>query len=238
MYYYGKNTIKSLLETSKMIDTIYVSDKFHDANIMDLIKAKRVKYQLLSDAQLDQMTNKAKHQRIVAKVNDYQYKDLDGLLKKTKDAEHDTVLILDGIEDPQNFGSMIRTGEALKISGIIIPKKRSVKVTPTVAKVSTGALENVDIVQVTNLKQAISKLKENGYWIVSADMDTETLYNQVDYQTKIALIIGAEGSGVSKSILKASDYVVKLPMYGKVSSLNAATAAAIIMYQINSNRTH
>lgn len=237
MFYYGKNTIKSLLESPDMIDTVYISKKFNDHKMMDLMKAKRIKYQILSDAQLDQMTENAKHQRIVAKVRDYQYQDLEILLNKTKDKTQDTILILDGIEDPQNFGSMIRTGEALAISGLIIPKNRSVKVTPTVAKVSTGALENVDIVQVTNLRQTIERLKEAGYWIVSAHMDTETLYNQVDYQTKIALVIGSEGKGVSKGILKISDYIVKLPMYGKVSSLNAATAAAIIMYQIDSNRT-
>lgn len=236
MYYYGKNTIKGLIDSKTSLECVFLSKNFRDEKIIKLLDSKRIKVISVSDQKLDTLSENNNHQGIVAKSFKYEYQNIDLMIEKNKNNEESLFVILDGLEDPQNFGSIIRTGEALNISGIVIPKNRSVSVTPTVAKVSTGAINGVEIAQVANLRQVIAKLKENGYWVVAADMDTDLMYDNVDYKMKLALVIGSEGSGVSKQVKKECDFVVKLPMYGNVSSLNAAVSAAILMYQINSNR--
>lgn len=236
MYLYGKNTCLSVLESNEEIFEIYLTKNFKDQKIIDLLNKQKRKIKYVSSDYLDKLCNTNYHQGIVISVKDYEYADFEQVLRKEQANENSLFLLLDGLEDPQNFGSIIRTSEVLAISGIIIPKNRSVKVTPTVARVSTGAIENIDIMQVTNLRQTINTLKENGYWIVGADMHTDLLYDQVDYKMKVALIIGSEGKGISNLLKKECDFIVKLPMYGKTSSLNAAVSAAILMYQINSNR--
>lgn len=236
MYLYGKNTCLSILESDEKVFEIYLVKNFKDQKIIDILKKQKREFKYVNQDYLDKLTNTTYHQGIALKVKDYEYADFNKILENQKDNENSLFLLLDGLEDPQNFGSIIRTSEALDISGIIIPKNRSVKVTPTVAKVSTGAIENINIMQVTNLRQTINTLKENGYWIVGADMHTNLLYDQLDYKMKVALIIGSEGKGISSQLKKECDFIVKLPMYGKTSSLNAAVSAAILMYQINSNR--
>jgi len=236
MYHYGKNTIKGLVESKAKIEEVFISNTFNDKNILNILAKNDIEPIVVSTNKIESFATGKNHQGIVAKTFEFEYKDIDYIIKKTKDKDNSTIVILDGLEDPQNFGNLIRTCEALGVDGIILPKHRSVKVTPTVAKVSTGAISSVDIAIVTNLKQAVTKLKENGYWIVCAHMDTNTLYDQVDYKGKMALVIGSEGKGVSKSMLDESDFIVKLPMYGQVSSLNAATSGAIILYQMDSNR--
>ncbi|WP_423363230.1 23S rRNA (guanosine(2251)-2'-O)-methyltransferase RlmB [Mycoplasma sp. P36-A1] len=236
MYYYGKNTIKGLIESKTQLETVFISDKFNDTQFLNYLDKKRIKYIIVSLAKIESMSNNANHQGVVAKSFDFEYKSLETIIAKTKDKENSTVLILDGLEDPQNFGSLIRTSEALAVDGIVITKNRSVKVTPTVARVATGAINGVDICMVTNLKQTVDKLKKAGYWVVCAHMNTDVLYDQVDYKGKMALVVGSEGKGVSTTMLKESDFVVKLPMYGEVSSLNAAVSGAIIMYEMDSNR--
>lgn len=236
MYYYGKNTIKGLIEAKTTLEVIYLNHKFHDKEILNLLKRNKINYDFVSQEYLDSLSKGANHQGIVAKAFKYEYSDLKGIVEKNKNDDNSLILILDGLEDPQNFGSIIRTSEALAISGIIIPKNRSVKVTPTVAKVSTGAIDLVDIALVTNINQSIKYLKDNGYWIVGADLKTDVFYNEIDYKMKVALVIGSEGKGISQQTKKECDYLVKIPMYGKISSLNAAVSAAIMMYEINNNR--
>lgn len=236
MYHYGKNTIKGLINSKTQLESVFISEKFNDKDFLRFLDKNRIRPIVVSQAKLETLAKGANHQGIVAKAFEYTYQDLESIINKTKTKENSTILILDGLEDPQNFGSLIRTSEAVGVDGIIIPKNRSVRVTPTVAKVSTGAINAVDIALVTNLRQSIEKLKEAGYWIVTAHMDTEVLYDQVDYSGKMALIVGSEGKGVSSLLLKESDFVVKLPMYGDVSSLNAAVSGAIILYQMDSNR--
>lgn len=238
MYYYGKNTVKNLLKKEEVIKQVYLSKKFKDYDILRLLKHKKITPTLVDERKLDTLSNDGNHQGVIIETPDYQYKELNHVLKKNKDNENALFIILDGIEDPQNFGSIIRTGAALNTSGIIIPKNRSAKITPTVAKVSTGAINDIDIVRVTNLKQTIKTLKDDGYWIVGAHMDTDLLYDEVDYKMKIGLVIGSEGKGLSNNILSECDYIVKLPMYQAVSSLNAAVSTAILLYQIDSNRRH
>ncbi|MDF9866562.1 23S rRNA (guanosine2251-2'-O)-methyltransferase [Bacilli bacterium PM5-3] len=236
MYCYGKNTIKGLIESKTQFEEVYISNKFKDANMLNFLDKNRIRYKKISENELNKLSDNANHQGIMAKMFEYNYYNFDQMVLDNKDNENSLIIILDGLEDPQNFGSIIRSAEALNVSGIVIPKNRSVKVNPTVAKVSTGAINEVKIAQVTNLRQVISKLKEENYWVVGAHMDTDTLYDEMDYKMKIALVIGSEGKGISMQLKKECDYLVKLPMYGKVSSLNAAVSAAIIMYEINSNR--
>lgn len=236
MYYYGKNTVKTLIENNEEIQKVYLSKRFKDQEIIQLLKNKKITPTLVDEKKLDTLSDNGNHQGVIIQAKDYEYKELNHVLKKNKDNENSLLILLDGIEDPQNFGSIIRTAAALDTSGIIIPKNRSVKITPTVAKVSTGAMNHIDIVRVTNLKQTIKTLKDEGYWIVGAHMDTDLYYDQVDYKMKIGLVIGSEGKGLSNNILSECDYIVKLPMYQAVSSLNAAVSTAVILYQIDSNR--
>lgn len=236
MLYYGKNTVISVLSSNQMINELFITKNFSDKKILDLIYKRKLIPIIVSEEKLNSMSNSGNHQGIIISAFDYNYSTLDKIIDCGKNNENSLVIILDGVEDPQNFGSIIRTAEAVDVDGIIIPKNRSVKVTPTVAKVSTGAINSIKIAQETNINQSIKKLKDAGYWIVSAHMETEIFYDQVDYKMKIALIVGSEGKGVSSNVLKKSDFIVKIPMYGKVSSLNVAVSSAIIMYQINSNR--
>ena len=236
MYCYGKNTIKGLIESKTQFENVYLSKKFKDVKMLEFLNKNKIKYSRIADEELDKLSNNANHQGIVAKVFEYEYYDVDQMINENRTNQDSIIIILDGLEDPQNLGSIIRTAETLNVSGIVIPKNRSVKVTPTVARVSTGAINEVKIAQVANLKQAITKLKTNGYWVVGAHMDTDVLYDKLDYKMKVALVIGSEGKGISSQIKKECDYLVKIPMYGKISSLNAAISAAIIMFQINSNR--
>ena len=166
------------------------------------------------------------HQGIILEVEDYEYCSLEKLINK----ENSFLVILDHIEDPHNFGAIIRTCEAANVDGIIIPKDRSVQVNSTVVKVSTGAIENVNIAKVTNLSQTIDFLKKNGFWIIGTDMNGKS-YDKIDYCGKIAIVIGNEGKGMSKIIKESCDFIATIPMLGTTNSLNASVAAGIIIYE-------
>jgi 23S rRNA (guanosine2251-2'-O)-methyltransferase len=142
------------------------------------------------------------------------------------------VVILDHLEDPHNLGAIIRTSEAAGVSGIILPKDRSVSVNSTVIKTSTGSIDNIPVSMVTNLNQTIQDLKKNGFWIVGTDMENSIDYREIDYSGKIALVIGNEGSGISRMIRNSCDFIAKIPMYGKVNSLNASVACGIMIYEV------
>ncbi|MFH1429837.1 MAG: 23S rRNA (guanosine(2251)-2'-O)-methyltransferase RlmB [Candidatus Margulisiibacteriota bacterium] len=156
---------------------------------------------------------------------------LDDLLSFATSQEQPLLLLLDGLEDPRNFGAILRTAEAVGVCGVIIPKRRSVGVTDTVQKTSTGAVDLVRIAQVSNLTQTIARLKDDGYWIVGMEASGNDLYTKVDYRGPIALVIGSEGNGISRLVKENCDFLVRIPMYGEISSLNASVAAAILMYE-------
>ena len=165
-------------------------------------------------------------------VPDYEYYRLEDLISN----DNALIVILNHLEDPHNLGAIIRTCEAASVDGIIIPKDRSVTVNATVMKVSAGALENVKIAKVTNLVNTIKKLKSMGFWIIGTDMEG-TDYREIDYQGKIALVIGNEGKGISKLVKENCDFIASIPMYGKINSLNASVAAGIFIYEaINARR--
>ncbi len=215
MLVYGRNVLKELDE--KKIRKIYISSK----ELIPVLQNRNLKYEMVPKERLDKMI-KGNHQGIVIDIFDYDYYTMN-------DIDSDFVVILDHLEDPHNFGAIIRTCECAGISNIIIPKDRSVNVNDTVFKVSVGAIEHVKIIMVSNLVNAINKLKDMGYFIYAADMDGVD-YTKENYPAKKALIIGNEGSGISRIVEKNSDVILSIPMYGKINSLNASTSAGILIY--------
>ncbi|MDD6879626.1 MAG: 23S rRNA (guanosine(2251)-2'-O)-methyltransferase RlmB [bacterium] len=226
MIVYGRNVAKEVLKNNKKVRKIYIQKDFNDKEIFSLIEKKNLNYQTLDKKELYRF-EKFSHQGIILDIEDFRYVELDELINNN---ENSTIVILDHLEDPHNLGAIIRTCEAAGIDGIIIPKNRSVSVNSTVMKTSAGALENVKISIVTNLVQTIKKLKEKGYWIIGTDMEGIN-YTEIDYKGKCCIIIGNEGNGMSNSISKSCDFIAKIPMYGKINSLNASVAAGIIIYE-------
>ena len=220
MLVYGRNVLKEL--DKKKIRRIFISSN----ELLPYLKEEHLKYEMVPKSRLDKMVN-GNHQGVVVEIYDYSYYEL-------KDIEGDMVVMLDHLEDPHNFGAIIRTCECAGIKSIIIPSNRSVQVNDTVVKVSVGAIEHVKIIMVNNLTNAINKLKEMGYFIYAADMFGED-YRNIDYASKKVLIIGNEGSGISRIVKDNSDFLVKIPMKGKINSLNASTSAGILIYGMMRN---
>ena len=218
----GKNVFNEL-DLSR-VRKILLSPNFKDKEILDKIKTNRLKYVITDSKIMDKMI--PHNQGIIVEINDYEYKTLESI-----DNQEKFVVMLDHLEDPHNFGAIIRTCEARGIKSIIIPKDRSVIVNETVMKTSVGALNHVNIIMVTNLVNAINKLKDCGYFAYAADMDGK-YYREVDYSDKVLLIIGSEGNGISKPVKENVDQAVSIPMNGVVNSLNASVAASILIYGI------
>ena len=225
MYICGRNVAKEYLINNEIINNIYLQENFSDQEVLRLIEKKKYNVKIVKKYELDKMT-KENHQGIILKVNDFKYSDLDSFTKK----DDSLVILLDHIEDPHNFGAIIRTCEAANVDGIIIPKNRSVDVNSTVIRTSVGATKYVPVAQVTNIKSTIDKLKKDGYWIVGTDMNG-TNYSQIDYKGKTCIIIGNEGSGMARIVRENCDFIAEIPMKGKINSLNASVAAGIIIYE-------
>ena len=222
MIVYGKNVFN---ETDpKVIRRVKLSPTFKDQEIMRKIKENHIKYMVADQRDLDRIA--LHNQGIVIEINDYEYKDLSVIEKDEK-----IVLLLDHLEDPHNFGAIIRTCEARGIKSVIIPKDRSVAVNDTVMKTSAGALNRVNIIMVPNLVNAINKLKDDGFFVYASAMDGRD-YKKVSYSDRVVLIIGNEGKGVSKIVRDNSDEIISIPMIGSINSLNASVAAGILMYGI------
>ena len=222
MIVYGKNVFN---ETDpKSIRRVKLSPTFKDKEIMKKIKENHIKYIVSDQRDLDRIA--LHNQGIVIEINDYEYKDLSSISKDEK-----IVLLLDHLEDPHNFGAIIRTCEARGIKSVIIPKDRCVAVNDTVMKTSAGALNRVNIIMVPNLVNAINKLKDDGFFIYASAMDGRD-YKKVSYTDRVVLIIGNEGKGVSKIVRDNSDEIISIPMIGSINSLNASVAAGILMYGI------
>lgn len=225
MYICGRNVAKEYLLNNEIINNIYLQENFSDQEVLRLIEKKKYNVKIVKKYELDKMT-KENHQGIILKVNDFKYSDLDSFTNK----DDSLVVLLDHIEDPHNFGAIIRTCEAANVDGIIIPKNRSVDVNSTVIRTSVGATKYVPVAQVTNIKSTIDKLKKDGYWIVGTDMNG-TNYSQIDYKGKTCIIIGNEGSGMARIVRENCDFIAEIPMKGKINSLNASVAAGIIIYE-------
>ena len=231
MLVYGKNSCEEILKQEKNIKRVYLERNFKDRVITDLIEKLKIKPIFLTKYELDDLCE-GNHQGIVIEALEYEYADIDEIIN-----ENGFIVMLDHLGDTHHFGAIIRTCEAAGVDGIIIPKDRSVSVNSTVMKTSSGAAVNVKICMVTNLVQTINYLKEKGYWIYASSMDG-TNYTNEDYKTSTCIIIGNEGKGVSELVKKSADFIVSIPMIGKINSLNASVAAGIFIYEVVRQRSN
>ena len=224
MIVFGKNVAKEVIDSKKEIKKVYLSKQFDDENLIKYFEDNNIKINRMDKRILDQKF-KGNNQGIALEIEDYKYLGIDDVLNAK------FLVMLDHLEDPHNFGAIIRTAEAAGVDAIIIPKKRSVEITSTVMKVSAGALNNIKIVEVSSLPQTIDKLKKHGFWFYGTDMDGSN-YTDVVYDEKTCLVIGAEGNGISKLVSEKCDFIISIPMTGKINSLNASVAAGICIYEV------
>ncbi len=236
----GRNAVIELLKSNRTIEALYISNNKMEGSINTIIgiaKEKKILIKEVDKKKLDSMCDGEMHQGVIAKVSPYTYCEVTDILDYAKEKGEDPfIIILDEVEDPHNLGSIVRTAELFGAHGIIIPKRRSASVTTTVYKSSVGAIEHVMIAKVTNINSVIDSLKEEGIWVYGADIRAEEYSYQVDFKGPCALIIGNEGRGMSKLTVQKCDKLIKIPMVGKINSLNASVAAGIMMYEVLTGR--
>jgi 23S rRNA (guanosine2251-2'-O)-methyltransferase len=224
MKVYGKNVFNELREDIKSIKKVYIANNFSDKDIINFIKNNGISHTFVDIKKMDSMVD-GRHQGIIIEINEYDYVNYKEMLNDK------VVVMLDHLEDPHNFGAIIRTCEAAGIYSVIIPKDRSVSVNGTVMKTSAGALDRVKISMVSNLVNVIKDFQDNGFYAYAADKDGDN-YKDVDFSDKVLLIIGNEGHGISRLVRENCDQILAIPQYGKINSLNASVAAGILIYGI------
>lgn len=231
----GRNAVTEAFRSGKTIDKLYVLDGCHDGavnTIKTLARKQDTIVNYVTKERLDQMSETGKHQGVIAQAAAYEYAEVEDILKAAEDrGEAPFIFILDEIEDPHNLGAIIRTANLCGAHGVIIPKRRAVGLTATVVKASAGAINYTPVAKVTNIAKTIEELKKEGIWFVCADMDGEVMYKQ-NLTGPIGLVIGNEGSGVSRLVKEKCDYIASIPMKGDIDSLNASVAAGILAYEI------
>lgn len=231
----GRNSVLELLESGRDINKIFITRGEKHGSIKKIIAIAKEKKVIIVEKykrQMDEMAQNQNYQGVIAIVPPFEYCEVEDILEEAKEKNEDPfVLILDGIEDPHNLGSIIRTAETAGVHGIIIPKRRAAGVNSTVNKVSAGAVEHMKIARVTNISDTIQKLKDEGLWICGTDINTEKYYYDQDLKGALGIVIGNEGSGISSKVKKNCDFLVKIPMKGKVTSLNASVSTGIIIYE-------
>ena len=231
----GRNSVLELLESGRDINKIFIQsgEKHGSINkIIAIAKEKRILICEVDKNKINQMAVNSNHQGVIAIVPPFNYVEVEDILEEAKTRQEDPfIVILDGIEDVHNLGSIIRTAETAGVHGIIIPKRRAASVNSTVSKVSAGAVEHMKIARVNNLNETIKQLKELGLWICGTDMNTKDYYYSQDLKGPLAIIIGSEGFGMSRLVKENCDFLVKIPMKGKITSLNASVSAGIIIYE-------
>lgn len=234
-YVYGKNVVKQLLQEDKKIYEILMAEGMRDTALEKLIKEHKITCKILPRKKMDGMLH-GNHQGIAAKIDDYKTYELLELLESIPKGKMPLFVMLDGLEDPHNLGAILRTCDCVGVDGVIIGKHRNVGLTPTVAKVSTGAIDTVKVAMVTNLAQSIKYLKKQGFWIVGTDFENSRDYREGQYDVPLVIVVGSEGFGISSLVKKNCDYCVRLPMEGVVTSLNASVACGILLYEIYNQR--
>ena len=227
MLVYGKNVVNEILDNNT-IYKVFLDNNFNDENILNKINKKNLKKFHIDKNKLDRMCNNSVNQGVALDIEEYNYLDIKTI---EEDKNSNFIVILDSLEDPHNFGAIIRTCECAGVNYIIIPKNRSVSVNSTVYKTASGALSHMKIVEVVNLSNTIRKLKDLGYWVYAADMDGKD-YRSINFSGKTCLVIGSEGHGIKMGVKGSCDEIVSLPMKGKINSLNASVAAGILIYEI------
>lgn len=235
----GRNPIIEALKNNRPIEKIMVNKASKEGSIKKILamaKENKVIIQEVDRHKLDEMSESHAHQGVIAMTSDYRYYDLDEILEiPRQNGEDPFFIILDGITDPHNLGSIIRTADAVGAHAVIIPKRRSVQITPIVAKASAGAVEYLPVCKVTNIVNTIKTLKENGLWIAAVDMDGQTFYQQ-NLGGPLGLVVGSEGEGISRLVKQNCDFTVSMPMSGNVTSLNASVAGGILLYEVYRQR--
>ncbi|MDR0919064.1 MAG: 23S rRNA (guanosine(2251)-2'-O)-methyltransferase RlmB [Oscillospiraceae bacterium] len=228
---YGRNSVTELLQSDNEVDTIYLNEKNAETfgKIKSLAKGKGVPVKIVKPEKLKELAGDNNTQGVVALSALVKYAEIEEL------ADKQFLIICDGIEDPHNLGAIIRSAEAAGADGVIIPKRNSVGVNATVFKTSSGAAAHIKIARVANLSNTLSELKKANFWLYGADMNGKP-YQQTDFSGKVALVIGSEGYGISENLKKNCDFLVSIPMHGKVNSLNASVAAAVLMFNIVSEK--
>lgn len=226
-YVYGKNSFFEALNNSR-ITKAYLLNK----DIVDELKKKKIPFEIVDRKTLDKMSKFGNHQGYLAEVKEFKLSTVDEMIKQS----NGFIVVLDGLKDVHNLGAIIRTCDCAGVDGIIYKSHNSVKVNDTVAKVACGALEYVKIAEVTNLVNTLKDLKKKGYWVVGTDASANDLYTQIKYDMNVVLIIGSEGEGISRLVKQECDFMIKLPMNGHVTSLNASVAAGILIYNVINSR--
>lgn len=232
---YGRNNVLACLDAGIVLE-IYYQDGFNDEKITLLAKKLNIKVSFLKKKELNDMTA-GNHQGVAALVKTFSYALLEEVIVAANKVQNPVILVLDEIKDPHNLGAIIRSAEAFGVSGIVMKKDRQVGITPTVMKVATGAQNDILICQVTNLTQALEKMKKAGFWVVSTDLKASSGVKDLKYDFKTVLIMGSEDRGVSPLLNKNADYVVKIPMLGKTNSLNVSVATGIMLALIRQIQT-
>ena len=235
----GRNPVVEVLSGERDVERIFIADGSEGSvsKIVALAREQGVIVDFVPKEKIDAMAPGVKHQGVVAKVSEYKYADMEDVFARVEASGEDPfIIILDEISDPHNLGAIIRTAECAGAHGVVIPKRRAASLTQTVALSAAGAIENMPVVQVTNLARTIEELQAKGIWVGAADMDGETYY-EANLTGPIAIVIGNEGKGVGRLVKEKCDFVLSIPMYGKINSLNASNAAAVLMYGIRRART-
>lgn len=236
----GRNAVLEYLESGKDINKILITkgEKHGSINkIIAIAKERKIIISELERSKLNQIAQTENNQGVIAIVPPYDYCEVEDILEVAKKRQEEAfILILDGIEDPHNLGSIIRTAETAGVHGIIIPKRRACGVNSTVSKVSAGAVQHMKIARVNNINETIKFLKQNDIWICGTDGQAKTYYFQQDFKMPIAIVIGSEGYGMSRLVKENCDFLVKIPMNGKITSLNASVSAGIVMYEATRQR--
>ena len=239
-FVFGRHAVVEALQTPDRVNRVFIQEGTSGrdaAKVIDLAREKGIQVQTVPKTKIEDLVGNAVHQGLVASIAAYEYADLEDVFKKAEEKGEDPfIVILDGVEDPHNLGSILRTADATGVHGIIIPKRRSASLTATVAKASTGAIEHVPVVRVTNLTQTIEQLKARGVWVFGTDMNG-TDYRKWNTIGPLAIVMGNEGKGVSRIVKESVDEMVTIPMVGHVQSLNASVASALMMYEVFRNRS-
>ena len=235
----GRNAVMEALKGSRSVNKLMIANGSTEGSIKEIIavaKDKGVNIQYWDRSKLDSIARGIRHQGVLAQVAPVQYVELEDILQVAKDRnEPPFIVLLDELEDPHNLGAILRTADAAGVHGVLIPKHRSCPLSATVAKTSAGAVEHVPVARVGNLVQTIKKLKQEGLWVAAADMDGKDYYD-TDLTGPLLLIIGSEGQGVGRLVKEQCDFVVRIPMVGKINSLNASVAGSILMYEAMKQR--
>ncbi|OGC19911.1 23S rRNA (guanosine(2251)-2'-O)-methyltransferase RlmB [candidate division WOR-1 bacterium RIFOXYC2_FULL_37_10] len=230
----GKNSIIEALKSGRPINKIFIAKGLHGIEeVVNQVRQKKILYEFLDRSELDRIAKNAKHQGLIATVSPAIYVSVEEIMAVAESKKEPLfIILLDGLEDPHNLGAILRTADAAGAHGVVIPKRRAAPLTDTVSKSSAGAVEYVPVARVSNLNDVIRKLKDSRVWVVGLDEKADKEFTKADFKLPTALVVGGEGEGLSRLVKENCDYLVNLPMKGKISSLNASVSAAVVMYEV------